>query len=140
MKRVDSVDLNEKRKIESLVDVSLDKIRSLIDVNCVIGNAISMPDGTNIIPISKVSVGFVSGGGEYNDLNAKRNSADFPMAGGTGGGFSVSPIGFFVVDKNKFKLIRADKSSAYLGLIKNATDVMKKFLEKLKWKNLLVFL
>lgn len=135
MKKIDSVNLNKERKIESLIDVSLDKIRSLIDVNCVVGNAISMPDGSTVIPISKVSVGFVSGGGEYNDLNAKRNSADFPMAGGTGGGFTVSPIGFFVVDNNKFKLIRADKSSAYLGLIKNATDVMKKFLEKLKWEN-----
>ena len=132
MKKVDSVNLNKERKIESLVDVSLDKIRSLIDVNCVIGSAISMPDGSSIIPISKVSVGFVSGGGEYNDLNAKRNSADFPMAGGTGGGFTVSPIGFFVVSKDKFKLIRADKSTAYLGLIKNATDVLKKFTEKLK--------
>lgn len=134
MKKVDSVNLNKERKIESLIDVSLDKIRSLIDVNCVVGNAISLPDGSTVIPISKVSVGFVSGGGEYNDLNAKRNSADFPIAGGTGGGFTVSPIGFFVVENNKFKLIRADKSTAYLGLIKNATDVMKKFLEKLNEK------
>lgn len=122
-------------RLESLIDVSLDKIRSMIDVNCVIGSAISMPDGSTIIPISKVSIGFVSGGGQYNDLNAKRNSANFPMAGGTGGGFTVSPMGFFVVSDNKFKLIRADKSTAYLRLIKNATEVMKKFLEKLKWKN-----
>ena len=128
----ETINLNKNKKIESLVDVSLEKIRSLIDVNCVIGNPISMPDGTSILPISKVSVGFVSGGGEYNDLNDKKHTADFPMAGGTGGGFTVSPMGFFVVDKNKFKLIRADKSSAYIGLIKNATDVMKKFLEKLK--------
>lgn len=130
----DSVNLNKDKKLESLVDVSLEKIRSLIDVNCVIGSAISMPDGTSIIPISKVSVGFVSGGGEYNDLNAKRNSADFPMAGGTGGGFTVSPIGFFVADKNKFKLIRADKSTAYMGLIKSGTEVLKKFMEKLNEK------
>ena len=136
MKNVDRVDLKGERKLESLVDVSLDKIRSLIDVNCVIGNPISMPNGSSIIPISKVSVGFVSGGGEYNDLNAKRNSADFPMAGGTGGGFTVSPIGFFVVDKDKFKLIHADKSTAYLGLIKNATEVLKKFAEKIKWNTL----
>ena len=134
MKKVESVNLNKERKIESLVDVSLEKIRGLIDVNCVIGSAISMPNGSTIIPISKVSVGFVSGGGEYNDLNAKRNSADFPMAGGTGGGFTVSPIGFFVVDNEKFKLIHADKSTAYLGLIKNATEVLKKFAEKIKWK------
>ncbi len=132
MKNKESIQLNKDKKIESLIDVSLDKIRTLIDVNCVIGNAISMPNGSSIIPISKVSVGFVSGGGEYNDLNAKRNHADFPMAGGTGGGFTVSPIGFFVVDDQKFKIIHADKSTAYLGLIKNATDVLKKFAEKIK--------
>ena len=46
----DRVDLGDERKIESLIDVSLDKIRGLIDVNCVIGNPISMPDGSQIIP------------------------------------------------------------------------------------------
>lgn len=132
MKEIEKIKLNKDKKIESLIDVSLEKIRTLIDVNCVIGSAISMPNGSSIIPISKVSVGFVSGGGEYSDLNAKRNSADFPMAGGTGGGFTVSPIGFFVVNKDKFKLIRADKSTAYLGLIKNATEVLKGFVEKMK--------
>ena len=132
--KTEKVSLKENKKIESLVDVSLDKIRTLIDVNCVIGNPISLPNGTSLIPISKVSVGFVSGGGEYNDFNDKKHTADFPMAGGTGGGFTVSPIGFFVVDKDKFKLIRADKSSAYLGLIKNATDVLKKAAEKLNEK------
>ena len=131
MKKVESVTL-KNNKIESLIDISLDKIRSMIDVNCVIGSAISMPDNSVIIPISKVSIGFVAGDGEYNDLNAIRNSADFPMAGGTGGGFTVSPIGFFVVNKDKFKIVHADKSTAYLGLIKNATDVLKKFAEKLK--------
>lgn len=132
MKETESIKLNKGKKIESLIDVSLDKIRAMIDVNCVVGNAISMPDGSSIIPISKVSVGFVSGGGEYNDLNAKRNSADFPVAGGTGGGFTVSPIGFFVVNNSKFKIIHADKSTAYMSLIKNATEVLKKFVEKQK--------
>lgn len=132
MKKLDRVELKKDKKIESLINVSLDKIRTMIDVNCVIGSAISLPDDSVIIPISKVSVGFVAGGGEYNDLNAKRNSADFPMAGGTGGGFTVSPIGFFVVKKDKFKIIHADKSTAYLGLIKNASEVLKKFVENQK--------
>lgn len=134
MKKVESVELKDN-KIQSLVDISLEKIRGLIDVNCVIGSAITMPNGSVIIPVSKVSVGFVAGGGEYNDLNAKRNSADFPMAGGTGGGFTVSPIGFFVADNEKFKLIHADKSTEYLSLIKNASEVLKKLVEKQKWKN-----
>lgn len=133
MKEKERVQLKEN-KIESLVGVSLEKVRAMIDVNCVVGSAITMPDDSVIIPISKVSVGFVAGGGEYNDLNSKRNSADFPMAGGTGGGFTVTPIGFFVVSNNKFKLIHADKSNAYLDLLKNATEVLKSFVEKIKWK------
>lgn len=132
MKDKQTINLNKDKKIESLIDVSLEKIRTLIDVNCVVGNAITMPNQSVIIPISKVSVGFVSGGGEYSDLNSKRNSADFPLAGGTGGGFTVNPIGFFVVSDNKFKIIHADKSTAYLGLIKNATEVLKKFVGDIK--------
>mgnify|MGYP003288878803 CR=1 FL=1 len=131
MKEKERVQLKEN-KIESLVGISLEKVRAMIDVNCVVGSAITMPDDSVIIPISKVSVGFVAGGGEYNDLNSKRNSADFPMAGGTGGGFTVTPIGFFVVSNNKFKLIHADKSNAYLDLLKNATEVLKSFVEKIK--------
>ena len=125
---------NQNRKIESLIDVSMENLRSMIDVNCVVGNPITMPNNTTIIPISKVSIGFVAGGGEYNDLNAKRNSADFPMAGGTGGGFTVVPIGFFVLENNKYKIIHADKSSAYFDLIKNAGEVLKKLTERLKWE------
>lgn len=132
MKEKENLIQKQESKIESLIGTSFEKIRNMIDVNCVIGNAITMPNNSVVIPISKVSIGFVSGGGEYSDLNAKRNSADFPMAGGTGGGFTVSPIGFFVVNEEKFKLICADKSTAYLGLIKNATDVLKTFVEKLK--------
>ncbi len=117
-------------KIESLINISLEKINSMIDVNCVIGEPVSMPDDSVLVPISKVSVGFVSGGGEYNDLNSKRNHADYPMAGGTGGGFCVTPIGFFVLKDGKFKIIRADKSSAYLTLLKSATEVLKKMTTK----------
>lgn len=120
----------ESNKIRSLIDTSLDKIRKMVDVNCVIGEPVSLPDNSVIIPISKVSVGFVSGGGEYTDLNSKRNKDEFPMAGGTGGGYSVMPIGFFVLKNNTFKMVHADKSSAYLTLLKNATEVLKKMAEK----------
>ena len=117
-------------KIKSLIDSSLDEIRGMVDVNCVIGEAVSLPDGSVIIPISKVAVGFVSGGGEYSDLNSKRNNMQYPMAGGTGGGYSVTPIGFFVVKDNKFKMVHADKSSAYLTLVQNVADVLKKMTDK----------
>lgn len=117
-------------KIKVLIDSSLENIREMVDVNCVIGEPVTLPDASVIIPISKVAVGFVSGGGEYTDLNSKRNQDEFPMAGGTGGGYSVSPIGFFVLKDNKFKMVHADKSSAYLTLLKNATEILKKMADK----------
>ena len=123
-------EINKENKVKSLVDVSLEKIRELVDVNCVIGDLVTLPDDSAIIPITKVSVGFVAGGGEYNDLNSKRNDADFPMAGGTGGGYTVSPIGFFVIKDNKFKLINADKTSAYLNLIKTVAEAVQNINKK----------
>ncbi|MBQ3502735.1 MAG: sporulation protein YtfJ [Clostridia bacterium] len=117
-------------KIKGLIDSSLENIREMVDVNCVIGEPVTLPDASVLIPVSKVAVGFVSGGGEYTDLNSKRNQDEFPMAGGTGGGYSVSPIGFFVLKDNKFKMVHADKSSAYLTLLKNATEILKKMTEK----------
>ena len=121
--------IQPSNKIKGLIDSSLENIRNMVDVNCVIGEAVTLPDGSVLIPISKVAVGFVSGGGEYTDLNSRRNQDEFPMAGGTGGGYSVSPIGFFVLKGNKFKMVHADKSSAYLTLLKNATDILKKMAE-----------
>lgn len=120
----------DDNKIKTLVTNSLEKIRSMVDVNCVIGDIVTLPDNTAIIPVTKVAVGFLAGGGEYSDLNSKRNGAEYPMAGATGGGYSVNPIGFFVVKDNKFKLIHADKSSAYLTLLQSATDVLKKMADK----------
>lgn len=122
-------EVKNENRISNLIDVSLDKIRAMVDVNCVIGEMVTLPDKSAIIPITKVSVGFLSSGGEYGDLNSKRNSADFPMAGGSGGGYTVTPLGFFVVKDNKFKLIHADKSSAYLTLIKSATEILKNVME-----------
>ena len=122
-------EMKRPNKIKGLIDSSLDSIRNMVDVNCVIGEPVTVPDGSVIIPISKVAVGFVSGGGEYSDLNSKRNQEEYPMAGGTGGGYSVSPIGFFVLKDNKFKMVHADKSSAYLTLLKNATEILKKVTE-----------
>lgn len=118
-------ELDKENKVKSIIDVALDKIRNMVDVNCVVGDSLTLPDNSIIIPVTKVSVGFVAGGGEYSDLNAKRNSADFPLAGGTGGGYTVNPIGFFVLKDDKFKLVHADKSSAYLSLLKTIADMLK---------------
>ena len=116
-----------KNPIESIMAEAMSKLKSVIDVNTVIGNPITTFDGTTIIPVSKVSAGFIAGGGEYNQSKnmKKNNKLDFPFAGGSGTGFSINPIGFLVQTSNGLKLINIDNKSAYeniLEIIKNVTD------------------
>ena len=78
--------------LEGLMSTSMEKIRDLVDVNTIIGNPVTTPDGTTIIPISKVSFGFASGG---SDIPAKVEKEVF--GGGAGAGVSIKPQAFIVV-------------------------------------------
>ncbi len=85
-------------KLQDLIRTSLENIRNLVDANTVIGNPINTDAGVTIIPISKVSVGFASGGLDYAVKNEPVNSVKPKNFGGGGGtGISVQPVGFLVV-------------------------------------------
>ena len=66
--------------INGLMDTTLEKIKQMVDVNTIIGNPISSPDGTVIIPVSKVSYGFASGGSDIRPKNTNAQPA-FGAAG-----------------------------------------------------------
>ena len=87
-----------ERAINSYMGVSMEKIRNMVDSNTMIGDPIPCGDGTTIIPVSKVSVGFASGGSDLPTRTAKEY-----FAGGAGGGISVKPIGFLVVKNGEEK-------------------------------------
>ena len=78
----------------------LTNLRSLVDVNTIIGDPITTQDGIVIIPISKVSFGFASGG---SDLPASRPDL---FGGGTGGGVTILPLGFIVVNGKDVSLLQ----------------------------------
>ena len=85
---------------------SMESIREMVDVNTVIGDAVTTPDGSTVIPISRVSFGFVAGGGEYS-LPAAQTRPDVPFAGGAGAGVSVQPMGFLIINQNQVRLAPA---------------------------------
>ena len=101
----------EKRPIESLMHTTLENIRDMIDVNTVIGEPIATADGSTVIPIARVSFGFVAGGAEYRSPGAARPPEDagrpFPFAGGTGAGVTVQPLGFLVTNQDQVRLLPA---------------------------------
>ena len=85
-------------KLQDIIRTSLENIRNLVDANTVIGNPINTESGVTIIPISKISVGFATGGLDYAVKNEPVNSAKPKNFGGGGGtGLSVSPVGFLVI-------------------------------------------
>lgn len=99
----------EKHPIESLMGTSMESIREMVDVNTVVGDAIQTQDGSTIVPISKVSFGFVAGGGEY--ALAQPRPEELPFAGGAGAGVSVQPVGFLVCSQNGVRLLSASCAS-----------------------------
>ncbi|HOB20391.1 MAG TPA: GerW family sporulation protein [Candidatus Atribacteria bacterium] len=102
--------------IENVMKTTMENLKEMIDVNTIVGDAVETQEGTVIIPISRVSFGFVAGGGEYKEGgNGRKNKAigqditqedeGLPFAGGSGAGVSVNPIAFLVVGEDKIKLL-----------------------------------
>ena len=105
-------------KINDIIKVSLEKIKDIVGAETIIGSPIETAGGTTIIPVSKVAVGFASGGLDYDadkqDKDKKPSllaSASFSGGGGTG--ISVSPIGFLIVGKDgRVELLTVDNPNA----------------------------
>ena len=108
--------------INGLMGVTMEKIKEMVDVDTIIGKPIIAADGTTIIPVSKVSFGFASGG---SDLPSKNQSELFGGAGGAG--ISIQPLAFLVVANGDVKLIQmsvnADSKNAIINMV---PDVIEK--------------
>ena len=88
-------------KLSNMLDNTIQKIRELVDVNSVIGQPISTPDGVTIIPVSRVSVGFGGGGSDFVNKSGGEN----PFGGGVGGGVKVTPICFLIVKDGNVRMM-----------------------------------
>lgn len=113
-----------EHSINSFMGVSMEKIRNMVDTNTMMGDPITCEDGTTIIPVSKVSVGFASGG---SDLPTRTGKEYF--AGGAGGGVSVKPIGFLILHGGEVELkqltMGADKVNVFLEMLPGLIDKLR---------------
>lgn len=105
------------------MSTSMEKIRELVDVNTIVGDAVTSPDGTIIIPISKVSFGFVSGGSDIPSTVTKD-----VFAGGSGAGITIKPQAFIVIktDGDVKMLELGSKDSPVDTLIENVPGIVSK--------------
>ena len=103
--------------INKLIDGAMDKIKTIVDTTTIVGEKVETGDGTTIIPISKVTVGYVVGGGEYADLSSRRVANHYPMTGGSSGGTSITPIGFLVISEKDVSFVNVENKSLYQTIL-----------------------
>ncbi len=125
-----------ENKLQDIIKTSLENIKNIVDANTVIGSPISLDNGTTIVPISKVSVGFASGGVDYNGKQNTNNSQKLQNFGGGGGtGISVSPVGFLIIGKDgQVDMVNiGDKAPADpVGQVANILDRTPEIIAKIK--------
>lgn len=129
--------------IQGLMKVAMENIKEMVDVNTIVGDPVETPDGSVIMPISKVGFGFAAGGSEFiGDMDesgtvtatdAQNATVMLPFGGGSGGGVSITPIAFLVVGKQGVKVVPLDNQThLYERLIDAAPQVVEKIQSMLK--------
>ncbi len=121
----------DNKTISNLIDSAMEKIKTIVDSSTIIGDMVVTDSGKCIIPISKVSVGYVVGGGEYADLSSRRVAKHFPMAGGSSGGMSVSPVGFLIESDGEITFVNVENKSLYQTVL----NLFNTFLNKMDKEN-----
>ncbi len=100
----------EKHPLEGLTSESMEQIKKLVDVNTIVGNPVTTPDGTTIIPVSKVTFGFGSGGSEFSQRPDSKAGGNL-FGGATGGTVSINPVAFLVVNSDHVRLLSVNGST-----------------------------
>ena len=110
------------------------KIKEMVDVNTIVGEPITSSDGTLIIPVSKVSYGFASGG---SDLPTKKESKDC-FGGGSGAGVTIQPVAFLTVYQGDVRLINVDGNNTgidqIISMVPDVVGKVKGIIENRKTK------
>ena len=122
--------MSEKnKKLNSLVDTSVATLNDLADVNTVIGKPFLTASGFQVIPFSKVTMGNLSGGGEYGDIKVVKETDSMPFAGGSGSVISMKPMGFLVDDGKTCRIMRITDEPID-NLIERASEIVRNVTAK----------
>jgi sporulation protein YtfJ len=126
--------LNE-HPIEGLMKTSMQNIKEMVDVNTILGDPVETPDGSVIVPISRVSFGFAAGGSQFeaNRIKAKEKERNqegetepLPFGGGSGAGITINPVAFLVVNKDQTRLLPVQSNVLVDRILDSAPQLLDK--------------
>ncbi|PTX50857.1 sporulation protein YtfJ [Melghirimyces profundicolus] len=126
--------------IQGLMTTAMENIKEMVDVNTIVGDPVESPDGSMIIPVSKVGFGFAAGGSEFQGQQGEGGmergkgrdeepSMEMPFGGGSGGGVSITPIGFLVVNQKGIRMLNMDGNT---HLFDRMLDLAPNLMERLQ--------
>ncbi|WEK55647.1 MAG: GerW family sporulation protein [Candidatus Cohnella colombiensis] len=135
--------MSQQHPINGLMQTAMENIKGMVDVSTIVGDPVQTPDGSVIMPISKVGFGFAAGGSEFQAMgedssssNAQKNGAEghnasvaLPFGGGSGGGVSITPIAFLVVGTQGVKVVPLDNQT---HIAEKIIDAAPQWVEKMK--------
>ncbi|MDQ0156494.1 GerW family sporulation protein [Robertmurraya andreesenii] len=124
--------------IQGLMTTAMENLKEMIDVNTIIGDPVETPDGSVILTVSKVGFGFAAGGSEFIIDNGQKEegAAKHPFGGGSGGGVSITPIAFLIVNSKEVKMVHLDESThLYERILDLAPQAVEKIQQMFSNKN-----
>ena len=123
--------MEKQHPIGDLMTTTMQKLREIADVNTIVGKPILAGEIT-IIPISKLTVGFASGGSDFTSKNQKPED-DNSFGGGSGAGVSVTPVAFLVVSNGNVRTVQlVEKVSAVDNVIASLPELVDKVAALIK--------
>ena len=122
----------EKTTIVDLMDTTMTRINDMVDVNTIVGQPVSTPDGATIIPVSKVSFAFAAGGSDLTPKAAPETGKNF--GGGSGAGVNINPVAFLVITPSGVKLlpVAPPPGSTVDRVVENVPTLIDKISELFK--------
>lgn len=120
--------------IKGLMTTAMENLKEMIDVNTIIGDPVETPDGGVILTVSKVGFGFAMGGSEFSPGSKSEGdfddeSSDLPFGGGSGGGVSITPIAFLVVNSHGVNMLHLEQNT---HLFEKMMDMAPAAIEKVQ--------
>ena len=116
----------ENNRITKVIESTFKNLSNIIDVNTVVGKPVKTENGDFLVPISKVTIGILMGGGEYGKVTIFKKESDLPYSAGNGAIVSIKPCGFLLKENEHYKIISVcDKPME--KLFEKATDFISEF-------------
>ena len=114
------------QNLPNMLENTIAKIREMVDVNSVVGDPITTPDGVTIIPISKVSIGLGGGGSDF--VSRHVNHHENPFGGGVGAGIKVTPVAFLIIKEGNVRMlpVAAPANTTVDRLVEMVPDTLDK--------------